>query len=122
MAFDHGNTDVVPEGLKYKTVKFTAGPQVMDGETALIYSRSRHSAIYFADLDVDLGEIIIFFIILMCSCTCIIKMIQPSSTIRTSICYIPNNINGNIDIFNIFFYVRFRVTYITTTTFSFKFI
>lgn len=32
-----------PEGLKYKTVKFIAGPQVMDGETALIYSRSRHS-------------------------------------------------------------------------------
>lgn len=33
-----------PEGLKYKTVKFVAGPQVMDGKTALIYSRSRHSS------------------------------------------------------------------------------
>lgn len=33
-----------PEGLKYKTVKFLAGPQVMDGKTALIYSRSRHSS------------------------------------------------------------------------------
>ena len=32
-----------PNGNKYKTVKFTAGPQVMDGETALEYSRSRHS-------------------------------------------------------------------------------
>ena len=32
-----------PSGLKYKTVKFTAGPQTMDGETALEYSRSRHS-------------------------------------------------------------------------------
>lgn len=33
-----------PDGLKYKTVKFVAGPQVMDGKTALIYSRSRHSS------------------------------------------------------------------------------
>jgi len=33
-----------PEALKYKTVKFVAGPQVMNGETALIYSRSRHSS------------------------------------------------------------------------------
>lgn len=32
-----------PSGWKYKTVKFTAGPQVMDGKTALEYSRSRHS-------------------------------------------------------------------------------
>lgn len=32
-----------PEGLRVKTVKFTAGPQTMDGETALIYSRSRYS-------------------------------------------------------------------------------
>ena len=32
-----------PNGNKYKTIKFTAGPQVMDGETALEYSRSRHS-------------------------------------------------------------------------------
>ncbi len=33
-----------PEGLGWKTVKFVAGPQLMDGETALIYSRSRHSS------------------------------------------------------------------------------
>jgi len=32
-----------PSGLDYKTVKFTAGPQIMDGKTALEYSRSRHS-------------------------------------------------------------------------------
>ncbi len=32
-----------PIGNKWKTVKFTAGPQIMDGETALEYSRSRHS-------------------------------------------------------------------------------
>lgn len=32
-----------PSGNKYKTIKFTAGPQEMDGETALEYSRSRHS-------------------------------------------------------------------------------
>ncbi|HOR52715.1 MAG TPA: LCP family protein [Candidatus Pacearchaeota archaeon] len=32
-----------PSGLKYKTVKFTAGPQIMDGKTALEFSRSRHS-------------------------------------------------------------------------------
>jgi LCP family protein required for cell wall assembly len=29
--------------LKYQTVKFQEGPQLMDGETALKYSRSRHS-------------------------------------------------------------------------------
>lgn len=33
-----------PDGLKYQTVKFVAGPQTMDGETALKYSRSRHSS------------------------------------------------------------------------------
>jgi len=32
-----------PNGNKYKIIKFTAGPQEMDGETALEYSRSRHS-------------------------------------------------------------------------------
>jgi len=32
-----------PNGYGYKTVSFKAGPQTMDGETALIYSRSRHS-------------------------------------------------------------------------------
>lgn len=32
-----------PEGYGYKTVSFKAGPQTMDGATALIYSRSRHS-------------------------------------------------------------------------------
>lgn len=32
-----------PLGIGYQTVSFTAGPQTMDGETALIYSRSRHS-------------------------------------------------------------------------------
>ena len=30
-----------PDGRKHKTVKFTAGPQLMDGDTALMYSRSR---------------------------------------------------------------------------------
>lgn len=28
---------------KYQTVSFAAGPQIMDGETALMYARSRHS-------------------------------------------------------------------------------
>ena len=32
-----------PLGFDYKTVSFKAGPQTMDGETALEYSRSRHS-------------------------------------------------------------------------------
>lgn len=32
-----------PLGDGYQTVSFEAGPQTMDGETALIYSRSRHS-------------------------------------------------------------------------------
>lgn len=32
-----------PLGTKYQTVSFTAGPQLMDGDTALKYSRSRHS-------------------------------------------------------------------------------
>ena len=32
-----------PKGLGYQTVSFKAGPQNMDGETALIFSRSRHS-------------------------------------------------------------------------------
>jgi LCP family protein required for cell wall assembly len=32
-----------PDGVGYKTVKFVEGPQHMDGETALEYSRSRHS-------------------------------------------------------------------------------
>lgn len=32
-----------PKGVDYQTVSFKAGPQTMDGETALIYSRSRHS-------------------------------------------------------------------------------
>jgi LCP family protein required for cell wall assembly len=32
-----------PDGIGYKTVSFQEGPQVMDGETALEYSRSRHS-------------------------------------------------------------------------------
>lgn len=32
-----------PSGILYKTVKFEAGPQEMDGETALEYARSRHS-------------------------------------------------------------------------------
>lgn len=32
-----------PSGEGYKTVSFKAGPQTMDGETALEYSRSRHS-------------------------------------------------------------------------------
>ena len=32
-----------PKGLGYQTVSFKAGPQTMDGETALIFSRSRHS-------------------------------------------------------------------------------
>lgn len=33
-----------PLGNQYKTVSFEAGPQEMDGETALEYARSRHSA------------------------------------------------------------------------------
>lgn len=33
-----------PKGVDYQTVSFKAGPQTMDGETALIYSRSRHSS------------------------------------------------------------------------------
>lgn len=32
-----------PLGTGYQTVSFKAGPQLMDGETALKYSRSRHS-------------------------------------------------------------------------------
>jgi LCP family protein required for cell wall assembly len=32
-----------PLGLEYQTVSFEAGPQTMDGETALKFSRSRHS-------------------------------------------------------------------------------
>ena len=32
-----------PKGVGYQTVSFKAGPQTMDGETALKYSRSRHS-------------------------------------------------------------------------------
>jgi polyisoprenyl-teichoic acid--peptidoglycan teichoic acid transferase len=32
-----------PIGNSYQSVSFKAGPQTMDGETALIYSRSRHS-------------------------------------------------------------------------------
>jgi len=32
-----------PDGNRYQTVSFEAGPQLMDGETALKYSRSRHS-------------------------------------------------------------------------------
>ncbi len=32
-----------PLGIGYQTVSFKAGPQTMDGKTALIYSRSRHS-------------------------------------------------------------------------------
>jgi LCP family protein required for cell wall assembly len=32
-----------PKGTGYETVSFKAGPQLMDGETALKYSRSRHS-------------------------------------------------------------------------------
>ena len=32
-----------PSGYKYQTVSFQAGPQLMDGETALKYARSRHS-------------------------------------------------------------------------------
>lgn len=32
-----------PKGNGYQTVTFKAGPQTMDGETALKYSRSRHS-------------------------------------------------------------------------------
>jgi LCP family protein required for cell wall assembly len=32
-----------PLGDGYQTISFEAGPQTMDGETALIYSRSRHS-------------------------------------------------------------------------------
>lgn len=33
-----------PKGLGYQTVKFVAGPQTMDGDTALKYARSRHSS------------------------------------------------------------------------------
>lgn len=32
-----------PSGNSYQKISFTAGPQLMDGETALKYSRSRHS-------------------------------------------------------------------------------
>jgi LCP family protein required for cell wall assembly len=32
-----------PSGIGYQTVTFVAGPQEMDGETALQYARSRHS-------------------------------------------------------------------------------
>ncbi len=32
-----------PEGYSYKTISFTAGPQTMDGQTALEYARSRKS-------------------------------------------------------------------------------
>ena len=32
-----------PLGTRYQTVSFKAGPQLMDGDTALKYSRSRHS-------------------------------------------------------------------------------
>ena len=32
-----------PSGLQYKTVSFQAGPQVMNGQKALEYARSRHS-------------------------------------------------------------------------------
>lgn len=32
-----------PEGYSYKTISFKAGPQTMDGQTALEYARSRHS-------------------------------------------------------------------------------
>ncbi len=32
-----------PKGVGYETVSFKAGPQLMDGTTALKYSRSRHS-------------------------------------------------------------------------------
>ena len=32
-----------PLGYRYQTVTFKAGPQLMDGETALKYTRSRHS-------------------------------------------------------------------------------
>jgi len=32
-----------PEGYSYKTISFKAGPQTMDGKTALEYARSRHS-------------------------------------------------------------------------------
>lgn len=33
-----------PDGYDYKKVSFVAGPQTMDGKTALEYSRSRHSS------------------------------------------------------------------------------
>lgn len=33
-----------PKGVGYQTVKFIAGPQTMNGDTALKYARSRHSA------------------------------------------------------------------------------
>lgn len=32
-----------PDGYSYKTISFKAGPQTMDGQTALEYARSRHS-------------------------------------------------------------------------------
>ncbi len=32
-----------PKGLKYQTISFKSGPQIMNGETALQFSRSRHS-------------------------------------------------------------------------------
>ncbi|MFA5633662.1 MAG: LCP family protein [Candidatus Dojkabacteria bacterium] len=42
---DNSFTDYMyPKGWEYQTVSFNAGPQTMDGETALIYSRSRHSS------------------------------------------------------------------------------
>ncbi len=41
---DNSFTDYeYPKGLKYETISFKAGPQLMDGTTALKYSRSRHS-------------------------------------------------------------------------------
>jgi LCP family protein required for cell wall assembly len=41
---DNSFTDYMyPKGNGYQTVSFKAGPQTMDGETALKFSRSRHS-------------------------------------------------------------------------------
>jgi LCP family protein required for cell wall assembly len=41
---DNSFTDYMyPKGLKYETISFKSGPQLMDGTTALKYSRSRHS-------------------------------------------------------------------------------
>jgi len=41
---DNSFTDYMyPLGTGYQTVSFKAGPQLMDGDTALKYSRSRHS-------------------------------------------------------------------------------